>query len=124
MRRLDAGFQSVAAAAIDPFAANVRPAVTLKPVLTANRLCLLASVWVMVTANQSFWRLLWREQVPGTQGWLFAASVAMALVGLHFLLFRLLTPGRSLRWALSMLLVVAAATGWFMDTYGVAIDSG
>lgn len=92
--------------------------------LTSNRLCLLASAWVALTANQSFWRLLLREQWSGARGALFAASVAAALLGLHLLLFRLLAPGRGIRWVLAILLVVAAGAGWFMDTYGIAIDSG
>ena len=53
---------------------------------------------------------------------LFAASLFVALTGLHLLLLRLLSPGRSLRVSLSVLLLLAAAAGWFMDTYGVALD--
>ena len=54
---------------------------------------------------------------------LFAASVFAALIGLNLLLLRLLSPGRSLRVMLTLLLLLAVAAGWFMDTYGVAIDS-
>ncbi len=87
-----------------------------------NWLCLFAAAWVVLTANGSFWRLVFRDQLAGPASWLFLASLASALVGLHLLLFRLLTPGRTVRVMLSFLLVIAAVAGWFMDKYGVAID--
>lgn len=39
------------------------------------------------------------------------------------LFLRLLSPGRTLRWMLGVLLVLAACASWVADTYGVAIDS-
>jgi len=94
-----------------------------RPGVTSNGLCLAAAAWMVLTANHSFWALFFRELVPGRDGWLFTVSMAFTLGGLTFLLLRLLTPGRGLRPVLSVLLVVAAAAGWFMDTYGIAIDS-
>ncbi len=91
--------------------------------LTANRLCLLVAAWIVATANGTFWRLLFRMQPMNAHGWLFAASLCIALLGLNLFLLRLLSPGRAIRVTLSMLVVLAVATGWFMDTYGVAIDS-
>jgi lipid A ethanolaminephosphotransferase len=92
--------------------------------VTSNQLCLLASLWLVATANQSFWSLFLRNEGANGSAWLFAASLVVALVGLHFLLLRLLSPGRSVRWIVSLLLAVGAAAGWFMDTFGVAIDTG
>jgi lipid A ethanolaminephosphotransferase len=91
--------------------------------MTANRLCLLVAVWIVLTANSSFWQMVFKVQGNGGRAWLFFASLFVALVGLNLLLLRLLSPGRSLRVMLSVLLLLAAAAGWFMDTYGVAIDS-
>jgi lipid A ethanolaminephosphotransferase len=88
---------------------------------TSNRLCLLVAVWIVLTANGSFWKLFF--QVNGGSAWLFTASVFTALVGLTLLLLRLLTPGRLLKPMLGVLLLLAASAGWFMDTYGVAMDS-
>ncbi len=98
------------------------PGIGLK--LTANRLCLLVAAWIVLTANGALWKLAFAVQPASVRGWLFAASLALALLGLNLLLARGLSPGRSIRWVLSLLLVVAAAASWFMDSYGVAIDSG
>jgi lipid A ethanolaminephosphotransferase len=91
--------------------------------LTANRLCLLAAIWIVATANGAFWRMLFQQQGEAAPTPLFIASLCVALVGLNLLLLRLLTPGRLLKPMLTLLLLIAAGTGWFMDTYGVALDS-
>jgi lipid A ethanolaminephosphotransferase len=91
--------------------------------MTSNLMCLLAAAWIVLTANRGFWTLF-RSVEAGEPGfWLFAASITAALVGLNMFLVRLLSPGRTLRVMLSVLLVLAAATSWFMDTYGVSIDT-
>jgi lipid A ethanolaminephosphotransferase len=90
--------------------------------LTANRLCLLAAAWIALLANFAFWRLLFEQQGGGGRTWLFAASLFVAITGLTMLLLRLLSPGRALRASLTILLLLAATAGWFMDTYGVALD--
>ncbi|MEP7313638.1 MAG: phosphoethanolamine--lipid A transferase [Pseudomonadota bacterium] len=92
--------------------------------MTSNRLCLLVSVWIVATANHSFWTLLLRDQAGIGKGSVFVVSVALALVGLHLFLLRVLSPGRSVRWVASLMLILAATASWFMDTYGIAIDSG
>jgi lipid A ethanolaminephosphotransferase len=91
--------------------------------MTANRLCLLVAAWMVLCANTAFWTMLFSVQGHGGGALLFAASLFVALLGLHLLLLRLLSPGRSLRVMLTLLLLLAAAAGWFMDTYGVALDS-
>lgn len=91
--------------------------------LTANLLCLMTAAWIVLTANQSFWSLVFTAQGASAATGLFAASLAVALTGLNLFVLRLLSPGRSIRWVLSVLLLVTAITSWFMDTYGVGIDS-
>src|SRR5687768_15058764 len=90
---------------------------------TPNRLCLLVALWIVLVCNVSFWRLFWQVHGTAARDLLFAASLGVALTGLNLLLLRLLSPGRMLRPALSLLLVLAAAAAWFMDTWGVALDS-
>lgn len=92
----------------------------LPSIATPNRLCLLAAAWMVLTCNSAFWALFHRVQGAD---WLFALSLAMAVTGLTLLLLRLLTPGLLLKPMLTLLLLLAAAAGWFMDTYGVALDS-
>jgi lipid A ethanolaminephosphotransferase len=93
----------------------------LQYLATPNRLCLLAAAWIVLTCNGAFWAMFHRVQGAD---WPFAVSLALALTGLHLLLLRLMTPGRALRPMLTLLLLIAAAAGWFMDAYGVVIDSG
>jgi lipid A ethanolaminephosphotransferase len=92
--------------------------------LTSNRLCLLVAIWIVATCNLSFWKQFFAINDTGAAALLFAAAMALAQIGLNLLLLRLLTPGRTLRVMLILLLAIAATAGWFMDTYGVVIDSG
>jgi lipid A ethanolaminephosphotransferase len=91
--------------------------------LTANRLCFVVAAWIVATANHTFWQHFLKIQPLTGKGWLFAASLALAMTGLAMFLLRLLSPGRTLRVMLSLLLVITAGASWFADTYGVAIDS-
>jgi lipid A ethanolaminephosphotransferase len=91
--------------------------------LTANRLCLLVAAWLVATGNHAFWQLLFTVQPLTLKGCLFAASLALAMTGATMFLLRVLSPGRALRVMLTLLLVIAAGASWFIDTYGVAIDS-
>jgi lipid A ethanolaminephosphotransferase len=94
------------------------------PKLTANRLCLLVALWIVLTGNLSFWRQFQALQGAEQNAWVFTASLFLALLGLNLFLARLLAPGRLLKWTLTVLLLLSAVASWFMDTYGVAIDSG
>lgn len=91
--------------------------------MTANRLCLAAAAWIVLTANGAIWHLFFRSQGYSAHTWLFFGSLAVALLGLNLFLLRILSPGRSIKWMLSILLLLAAAAGWAMDTYGVGLDS-
>jgi lipid A ethanolaminephosphotransferase len=77
---------------------------------------------MVLLSNFAFWRLLFQVQGGGGRTLLFAASLFVAITGLTLLLLRLLSPGRALRVSLTLLLLLAATAGWFMDTYGVALD--
>jgi lipid A ethanolaminephosphotransferase len=95
----------------------------LRLLSSPNRLCLAAALWIVLVCNFSFWRLFWQVQDSSARTLLFALSLLVALTGLNLLLLRLFSPGRLLRPVLTLLLVLAAAAGWFMDTWGVALDS-
>ena len=90
--------------------------------LTANRLCLLVALWIVLTANHAFWTLFFTVNGSGARAWLFALELGGSLLALNLAILRCFAPGRSLRIMLTVLVVLAAATSWFMDTYGVAID--
>lgn len=90
--------------------------------MNANRLCLLVAMWLVLTAHHAFWSLLFRVNGAGPRALLFAAALLVALSGLNLLLLRLLSPGRSVRVMLTLLVLVASVSSWFMDAYGVSID--
>jgi lipid A ethanolaminephosphotransferase len=77
---------------------------------------------MVLLCNGAFWRLLFQVQGTGASSLLFAASLFVAMCGLTLLLLRLLSPGRILRTSLTLLLLMTVTAGWFMDTYGVALD--
>jgi lipid A ethanolaminephosphotransferase len=81
------------------------------------------ALWIVLVCNFSFWRLFWQVQGTSARALLFAASLCVALLGLNLLLLRLFSPGKLLRPVLSLMLLLAAAAAWFMDTWGVALDS-
>jgi lipid A ethanolaminephosphotransferase len=95
----------------------------LRLLSSPNRLCLAVALWIVLACNVSFWHLFWQVQGFNARTALFAVSLLVALTGLNLLLLRLFSPGKLLRPVLTLLLVLAAAAGWFMDTWGVALDS-
>jgi lipid A ethanolaminephosphotransferase len=83
-------------------------------------LCGAAAVWIVIFDDSAFWRAIFASEqgVPS-----FAIVLALGLVALQTTLLRLLTPGRSLKPVLSIVLLAAAVAGYFSDTYGVGIDN-
>src|SRR5688572_25159128 len=62
------------------------PAMNPKFLSTANRLCLVVAAWIVLVCNLSFWRLFFAVQGTSPRALLFAASLAVALLGLNLLL--------------------------------------
>ena len=46
---------------------------------TPNRLCLVVAVWIVLTCNASFWRLLFEVQGHNARTYVFAASLGQGL---------------------------------------------
>ncbi len=89
---------------------------------TANRITLLCAAWMTLTANHTFWNLLWRSHDHDFARVLLTVSLFAAITSLTFGVMRLLGPGVLLKPVISVMLIIAAVVSWFMDTYGVAID--
>ena len=107
---------------------DTHPAITKsilfgRPELSANQLCLLVAAWIVLTANHAFWSLLFSVDGVTLKTGVFTASLVVSLIGLNLFVLRLLSPGRSVRLMLSLLLLVTAVSSWCMDIYGVGIDS-
>lgn len=86
-------------------------------------LALLASLWLATAGNWPLWRsLLALPENAGSRGVLFAAGFAVMVAALTFALLALLAWRRSIKPAIALFLVSAAACAHFMGSYGVVID--
>jgi lipid A ethanolaminephosphotransferase len=91
----------------------VRPALTL-----------LAALWLVVLGNFPFWRSVWRAAGGAHEGnLLFLLSLPLTVIAWTFLLLSLLAWGRATKPFLCAALLVSAAVGYFMQTYGVMLDA-
>lgn len=86
---------------------------------------LATSLFLVLTANQSFWSLVFSAaHISVTHNLGFACAVFVFLVGAFTLIFSLFGFKHLFKPAMITLLLIAAVTGYFMDTYGVVIDRG
>jgi lipid A ethanolaminephosphotransferase len=93
--------------------------------ISAEALALLASLFFALFCNRMLWGVALAGRDPGqARTWLFATSIFIALVALHFLIVAPLLTRRS---AKPILLVLLATTGLavhFMDRFNIYLDPG
>lgn len=86
---------------------------------------LATALFLVLTANQSFWALVFSAaRVSATHNLGFACAVFVFLTAAFTAIFSLFGFRYLFKIAMITLLLVAAITGYFMDTYGVVVDSG
>lgn len=86
-------------------------------------LILLVSFWVMLTCNLSFWRIVASSDAAGELPLpVYFLSLGVLVTGLVFLVLLLLAHSRLTRPVLAVALVTAAATSYFMNSYGIVVD--
>lgn len=92
---------------------------------TSNHLIVLASSWLLLAGNWPFWRAVW-QSVGGWHGGatLFLPSLPLFVWLWLFLLLSLLAWGRLTKPVLAAVLLISAASSYFMDSYGIVIDPG
>jgi lipid A ethanolaminephosphotransferase len=91
---------------------------------SAVRLVVLVSAVLTLFYNTSCWRFLLTLVPPvGVREWLFYGSFAVLLTAIFSLLLLLMTWFRLLKPVLIIILFCTASATYFMNTYGVAIDS-
>lgn len=88
-------------------------------------LLLIVAVWLMLTANLPFWSSVWH----GVGGWsngspLFLLSLPLFVTLWIFVVLGLLAWGKATRPVLMIIVLLSAAAGYFMHSYGIVIDSG
>ncbi len=88
-------------------------------------LVFLVSLWIALTCNAGYWRIIAENGPPGGLPNLLFMGYFLALtVGLISLVMLILTMAGGTRFVLSVLLMVAAAAGYFTARLGVLFDSG
>lgn len=94
-----------------------------RPVVRIELVLLLVAIYFALTANGAFWAEVRQTGIlNGTRGIKLYISITMALIGLHGLVFGLLLNRWIVKPALSLLLVVTAATAYFSSKYAVYMD--
>ncbi len=87
-------------------------------------LILLVSCWLTLAGNLPLWRAVWpMPELAGWRGAVFATGMFVWIVAAQTMLLSLLAWKRMLKPALCLLLVIAAASSYFMLQYGVVIDA-
>lgn len=97
----------------------------LRPQLRANTLVLALAVFLAGTQNLSFFHQVYASfgPVPGFADYKLLATLATVLVALLTVLLSLLAWPRITKPLFIVLVLVSAVCSYFMDAYGVVIDS-
>lgn len=91
--------------------------------LSANTLTALAAAALATVYSLSFWdRLLGADIPDGARGWLFLAAAWLVVFALNGVFLSLLAWRGLQKPALALVLVVSAATAYFMDGFGAVVD--
>ncbi|MCB1864921.1 MAG: phosphoethanolamine--lipid A transferase [Chromatiales bacterium] len=92
--------------------------------LRSETLIIIVAVFLAAFTNLAFFRNAHRAFRDDPQLWLHLASVAAVLGCALVLLLAITAIGRALRPVLTLLLLVAAVSAYFMDTYNVFVGDG
>jgi lipid A ethanolaminephosphotransferase len=90
---------------------------------TCNRKTLLVSVFLMATANISLFQRLLEVYPPSASNVLLLISLGFFFTFATALFLLLVAHTRSARWLLALLVLVASQAAYYMDTYGVVVDT-
>jgi lipid A ethanolaminephosphotransferase len=105
--------------------ALVRREVSERFVVSRQTLTLLASLWLVALGNFPFWRTIWHAVGGFRAGNLFfLLTMPLLVLAWVYLVLSLLAWGRATKAVLAVVLIVSAAAGYFIDTYGILLDHG
>lgn len=83
----------------------------------------LVTLFLLVTGNYSLFRSIAKTYPPSLENLSFLASLAWFFTALTVLFFLIVCHGRLTRWLLAASVLLAAQTAYYMDHYGVLIDT-
>ncbi|MBA5983610.1 DUF1705 domain-containing protein, partial [Pseudomonas sp. MD195_PC81_125] len=99
------------------------PILSTKIILSSNQLIIAVSTWLLLFSNWPFWRVVWKS-VGGLQDGsiLFVLSLPWFVLMWLYVLLSAMAWGRFIKPVLAIVLLVAAAASYFMNSYGIVID--
>jgi lipid A ethanolaminephosphotransferase len=96
----------------------------LKKLLTpTHRLILIVTLFLMITGNKTFFSSLLKSYPFITDNIFFLISITAFFTMATALLLNLICYGRFTSWVLALITLLASLAAYFMDSYGVVIDS-
>ena len=93
-----------------------------KPFWTSARLVLLVAAFATTFANFTMFARMLEWTLASDTHWIYATSTVVAQFLVLVLFFALLTAHPAYRYLLGFLLLITAASAYFVDSYGVVID--
>lgn len=88
-----------------------------------HQMTLLVSLYLMLFANHALFSHILQIYPFSTTEWPFLVSIALFFTALTALFLLWITYGRATRWVLALILVLASQAAYYMDTYGVIVDT-
>jgi lipid A ethanolaminephosphotransferase len=96
----------------------------LKKLLTpTHRLILIVALFLMITGNYAFFSSLLKSYPFSSDNIFFLMSITAFFTLATALLLNLICYGRLAPWVLALVVLLASLAAYFMDSYGVVIDS-
>ncbi|MDP3824557.1 MAG: phosphoethanolamine--lipid A transferase [Burkholderiales bacterium] len=94
-----------------------------RPAMYVETLLLSVAFFLMLAGNGPFWRAALAQREAGEPAtWMFAAAVFTAFTAFYFAAAGFVANRHTAKPVLTVLLMAAAAAGYYMDRYGVYFD--
>ncbi len=88
-----------------------------------HKITLLVSAFLMLFANHALFSHILQIYPLSAREWPFLISIALFFTALTTLFLLWVTYGRATRWVLALILILASQAAYYMDTYGVIVDT-
>lgn len=88
-----------------------------------HKMTLLVSVFLMLFANHALFSHILQIYPLSAREWPFLISIALFFTALTTLFLLWVTYGRASKWVLALILMLASQAAYYMDTYGVIVDT-
>ena len=100
-----------------------KPIAMLKSISTQTQIILLTSVFLMLTANHAMFSRILSVYPTTLHHAPFLISLTIFFTSLTALFLLAVCHGKATRWLLAFFLITAALAAYYMDTFGVIVDT-